>query len=75
MEKLFTSYTVGDTTIQTRIVMAPMTRSRAREGDIADNLTAKYYRAPSAAYLTKALKFPFRGRGIFLRLVSTLLHR
>ncbi|CAX60330.1 NADH:flavin oxidoreductase/NADH oxidase [Erwinia billingiae Eb661] len=51
MEKLFTSYTVGDTTIQTRIVMAPMTRSRAREGDIADNLTAKYYRQRASAGL------------------------
>ena len=51
MDKLFTSYTVGDTPIQTRIVMAPMTRSRAKEADIADNLTAEYYRQRASAGL------------------------
>ncbi len=51
MDKLFTSYIVGDTAITTRIVMAPMTRSRARTGDIADDLTAKYYRQRASAGL------------------------
>ncbi|HDL8471632.1 TPA: alkene reductase, partial [Yersinia enterocolitica] len=43
MEKLFTPLKVGNITLNNRVVMAPMTRSRARKGDIADELTAEYY--------------------------------
>lgn len=44
MEKLFTPFQTGDTDLVNRVVMAPMTRSRAMTSDTADELTAKYYR-------------------------------
>lgn len=43
MEKLFTPFQTGDTDLVNRVVMAPMTRSRAMTSDTADELTAKYY--------------------------------
>ncbi|WP_457921367.1 oxidoreductase, partial [Yersinia enterocolitica] len=49
MEKLFTPLKVGNITLNNRVVMAPMTRSRARKGDIADELTAEYYAQRASA--------------------------
>ena len=48
--KLFSSYTLGNTTLQNRIVMAPMTRSRAI-GNIPNDLIAEYYGQRASAGL------------------------
>lgn len=51
MNELFSPFKLGDVTLNNRIVMAPMTRSRARKGDTADELTAKYYAQRASAGL------------------------
>jgi N-ethylmaleimide reductase len=48
--KLFTAYKAGQLELKNRIVMAPMTRSRAI-GNIPNDLIAKYYEQRSAAGL------------------------
>ena len=48
--KLFTSYKLGILELKNRIVMAPMTRSRAI-GNIPNDLIAKYYEQRSGAGL------------------------
>ena len=48
--KLFTPYTIGFTELKNRIVMAPMTRSRAI-GNIPNELMAEYYGQRSGAGL------------------------
>src|SRR5665647_3266174 len=48
--KLFTPYKVGAITVKNRMVMAPMTRSRAI-GNIPNALMAEYYRQRSGAGL------------------------
>ena len=48
--KLFTACNLGDSSLQNRIVMAPMTRSRAT-GNLANSLMAEYYGQRSAAGL------------------------
>jgi N-ethylmaleimide reductase len=47
---LFSSYQLGNLSLQNRIVMAPMTRSRAT-GNIPNSLMAKYYSQRSGAGL------------------------
>ncbi|MBA5600958.1 alkene reductase [Pectobacterium aroidearum] len=65
MDKLFTSYTIGDTALTNRIAMAPMTRSRARTGDTADELTATYYqqRASAGLIITEGAQISVQGQG------------
>ncbi|KNC11424.1 NADH:flavin oxidoreductase [Pantoea sp. RIT-PI-b] len=65
MDKLFTSYPLGDITLNNRVVMAPMTRSRARAGDTADELTAKYYqqRASAGLIITEGAQISVQGQG------------
>jgi len=65
MNKLFNSYSTGDITLANRIVMAPMTRSRARTGDIADDLTAKYYcqRASAGLIITEGSQISIQAQG------------
>ena len=48
--KLFSTYTLGKITLQNRIVMAPMTRSRAI-GNIPNELIAEYYGQRASAGL------------------------
>jgi NADH:flavin oxidoreductases, Old Yellow Enzyme family len=48
--KLFSKYTLGTARLQNRIVMSPMTRSRAN-GNIPGELTAEYYGQRSSAGL------------------------
>src|SRR3954469_26038949 len=54
MSKLFSSYTAGKLNLQNRIVMAPMTRSRAIN-NIPNNLMAQYYgqRADAGLIITE----------------------
>lgn len=48
--KLFNSYKLGELELSNRIVMAPMTRSRAT-GNIPNNLMAEYYKQRASAGL------------------------
>jgi N-ethylmaleimide reductase len=48
--KLFSKYKLGSTSLQNRVVMSPMTRSRAI-GNIPNDLMADYYRQRSGAGL------------------------
>ena len=49
--KLFESYALGSLTLQNRMVMAPMTRSRATERNTPNTLMAEYYRQRAEAGL------------------------
>ncbi|MBL3588631.1 MAG: alkene reductase [gamma proteobacterium endosymbiont of Lamellibrachia anaximandri] len=53
---LFTPLTLGGLTLPNRIVMAPMTRNRAGEGNVPTALNAKYYiqRAAAGLIITEA---------------------
>lgn len=51
MSTLFDTVTVGKLTLPNRLVMAPMTRSRAGEGGLATPLMAEYYRQRASAGL------------------------
>lgn len=77
MDKLFTPFKVGDTELVNRVVMAPMTRSRATVGDTADELTAKYYqqRASAGLIITEGSQISVQGRVISLRPASITMHR
>lgn len=48
---LFTPYRLGELDLPNRIVMPPMTRSRAGAGDVATPLMAEYYRQRASAGL------------------------
>lgn len=48
---LFTDYTLGGLALKNRIVMPPMTRSRAASGEAATSLMAEYYRQRAGAGL------------------------
>ena len=65
MDKLFTAYQLGGITLKNRIIMAPMTRSRAKAGDTADDLTAKYYqqRASAGLIITEGAQISVQGQG------------
>ncbi|MFO6296888.1 alkene reductase [Rahnella selenatireducens] len=65
MEKLFTPYQLGDITLSNRVVMAPMTRSRADKGDTADELTARYYqqRASAGLIVSEGSQISVQGQG------------
>lgn len=62
---LFTPYTLGDITTQNRIVMPPMTRSRAAAGDIATDLMAEYYaqRASAGLIISEGTQISRQGQG------------
>lgn len=51
MSDLFDSYQLGDLRLNNRIVMAPMTRSRAGDGDAPGPLNANYYAQRASAGL------------------------
>lgn len=51
MDSLFTPITLGNLELKNRVVMAPMTRSRAEPGDMPTALMAEYYRQRSGAGL------------------------
>lgn len=48
---LFSPMRMGDITLQNRIVMAPMTRNRAGQGNVPNSLNAHYYRQRASAGL------------------------
>lgn len=65
--KLFESYQLSGQTLENRIVMAPMTRSRAaNEGNVANELQAEYYaqRATAGLIITEGTFVSEEGIGV-----------
>jgi N-ethylmaleimide reductase len=62
---IFGTYAIGNVTLANRIVMAPMTRNRASEGEIPNDLMATYYAQRSSAGLiiTEASQISPQGQG------------
>ncbi|MBT8336171.1 MAG: alkene reductase, partial [Gemmatimonadetes bacterium] len=65
VEALFRPATFGPRSLDHRIVMAPMTRSRAGEGNVVTGLTREYYRqrASAALIVTEATQVSPQGVG------------
>jgi N-ethylmaleimide reductase len=64
-DRLFAPVTLGDIALSNRIVMAPMTRDRAGEGDVPTDLIATYYRQRATAGLivTEGVQPSREGKG------------
>lgn len=65
-EKLFEPIKIGPYTLRNRIVMAPLTRSRARQpGNIPSPLNAAYYlqRASAGLIISEATQISMQGQG------------
>lgn len=65
LSPLFAQVSVGPLTLANHMVMAPLTRSRAGEGDVATGLIAEYYRQRASAGLiiTEASQISAQGKG------------
>ena len=50
-DNLFSPITIGPNTLRNRIVMAPLTRNRAGEGNVPQEMNVKYYRQRASAGL------------------------
>lgn len=64
-KSLFDSYRLGPLTLRNRVVMAPLTRSRAGEGDVPGELNAEYYeqRACAGLIISEATQVSRQGQG------------
>ena len=65
-EVLFTPYTLGDLQLKNRIVMAPLTRTRAEnQGKVPNELMAEYYaqRAGAGLIITEGTFVSEQGQG------------
>src|SRR5882757_11513013 len=64
-EALFQPYRLGDFELRNRLVMSPMTRSRALEGNVPNPLAATYYaqRASAGLIITEASQVSPQGVG------------
>ena len=64
-EALFQPYRLGDLELRNRLVMAPMTRSRAVDGNVPNSLAATYYvqRASAGLIITEAAQVSPQGVG------------
>lgn len=62
---LFSSVQLGDISLKNRVVMAPMTRSRAGEGDLPSQLHVDYYtqRASAGLIITEGTQPSLNGKG------------
>ena len=62
---LFSPYTLGDLPLNNRLVLAPMTRSRALDGNVANPLAATYYvqRASAGMMITEGTQVSPQGVG------------
>ena len=62
---LFTSYRLGELELPNRIVMSPMTRSRAAGGNVPTKLMAEYYaqRASAGLIITEGTQISQQGQG------------
>lgn len=63
--KLLSSFDLGPISLKNRLVMAPMTRSRAVEGEVANPLAAIYYaqRASAGLIISEATQISTQGVG------------
>jgi N-ethylmaleimide reductase len=61
----FDSYALGANTLKNRIVMAPLTRSRAGKGDVMSELNAEYYaqRAGAGLIISEGSQVSKQGQG------------
>lgn len=64
-DKLFTPLTIGTLTLANRIVMAPLTRNRAADGDVPQALNVEYYaqRATAGLIITEGTQISPEGKG------------
>jgi len=64
-DPLFTPIELGEIRCVNRVVMAPMTRSRASPGDLVSDLHVEYYgaRAHAGLIVTEATNISQQGRG------------
>lgn len=62
---LFQPYQLGKLSLKNRIVMPPMTRSRAGDGEVATDLMAKYYgqRASAGLIISEGTQISRQGQG------------
>ncbi|VVE63562.1 NADH:flavin oxidoreductase [Pandoraea anapnoica] len=62
---LFSSYKLGPLELKNRIVMAPLTRSRASQGDVPGPMVAEYYaqRASAGLIISEATNISQQGKG------------
>lgn len=65
LRHLIPPVTLGDLALKNRIIMAPLTRSRAGEGDVPTPLIAEYYwqRAGAGLIITEASQISPQGKG------------
>lgn len=65
LHMLFTSYTLGGLALPNRIVMPPMTRSRAAAGDVVTDVMATYYaqRASAGLIISEGTQICPEGQG------------
>lgn len=64
-QKLFSNYELGALHLPNRVVMAPLTRSRAEEGNLPSRMAAEYYgqRAGAGLIITEATQAGPGGQG------------
>jgi len=64
-ESLFSTYALGDLELRNRMVLSPMTRSRALDGNVPNPLAATYYaqRASAGLIVTEATQVSPQGVG------------
>ena len=62
---LFDAYQLGPNHLKNRIVMAPLTRSRAGEGGVPGEMNAEYYgqRASAGLIISEASQVSQQGQG------------
>lgn len=65
LDLLLSNVQVGNLSLKNRMVMAPMTRSRAGDGDVATALMAEYYsqRASAGLIVTEGSQVSAQGKG------------
>lgn len=65
MKALYKEYKLGHNILKNRIVMPPMTRSRALNGDVANPISAEYYaqRASAGLIITEGTQVSQQGKG------------
>lgn len=63
--KIFQPFDLGNLTLKNRIIMAPMTRSRASDGDVPSSMNAQYYaqRASAGLIITEGVQPSANGKG------------
>ena len=65
MQKIFTTYDMNNIHLKNRLLMAPMTRSRSKEGSVPTEMNATYYaqRASAGLIISEATQISLQGQG------------